>query len=73
VTYPGTTENETRELALPESARAGGGERPIEGVQVFTPTARPTCMYHKAVNQTTGEPVHVPLTNAERLITQMDT
>jgi radical SAM superfamily enzyme YgiQ (UPF0313 family) len=44
------------------------GERPVEGVQVFTPTpmTRSTCMYHAGMDPVTGEKVYVPRTFAEK-------
>ncbi|MCK7525699.1 MAG: DUF3362 domain-containing protein [Ignavibacteriales bacterium] len=62
VAHPGTTEKEARELAdfLKELERSG--EKPVEGVQIFTPTpmTRSTCMYHTGLDPITGEPVYVP-------------
>ncbi len=52
VAHPGTTEKEARELAdfLRELERSG--EKPVEGVQIFTPTpmTRSTCMYHTGLD-----------------------
>jgi hypothetical protein len=44
------------------------GEKPVEGVQIFTPTpmTRSTCLYHTGKDPVTGEKVHVPLTYAEK-------
>lgn len=68
VAHPGTTEKEARELAdfLRELERSG--ERPVEGVQIFTPTpmTRSTCMYHTGLDPITGEPVYVPRPYAEK-------
>jgi radical SAM superfamily enzyme YgiQ (UPF0313 family) len=68
VAHPGTTEKEARELAdfLKELERSG--EKPVEGVQIFTPTpmTRSTCMYHTGLDPITGEPVYVPRPYAEK-------
>lgn len=68
VAHPGTTEKEARELAdfLRELERSG--EKPVEGVQIFTPTpmTRSTCMYHTGLDPITGEPVYVPRPYAEK-------
>jgi radical SAM superfamily enzyme YgiQ (UPF0313 family) len=68
VAHPGTTDREARELAdfLRELER--GGEKPVEGVQIFTPTpmTRSTCMYHTGQDPVTGEPVYVPRPYAEK-------
>jgi radical SAM superfamily enzyme YgiQ (UPF0313 family) len=68
VAHPGTTDREARELAefLEELERSG--ERPVEGVQIFTPTpmTRSTCMYHTGKDPMTGEEVYVPRPYAEK-------
>ncbi len=68
VAHPGTSEKEARELAdfLRELER--GGEKPVEGVQIFTPTpmTRSTCMYHTGKDPITGEAVYVPRPYAEK-------
>jgi len=68
VAHPGTSEKEARELAdfLRELER--GGEKPVEGVQIFTPTpmTRSTCMYHTGKDPITGETVYVPRPYAEK-------
>jgi uncharacterized radical SAM protein YgiQ len=68
VAHPGTTETEARELAdfLGELERSG--EKPVEGVQIFTPTpmTRSTCMYHTGLDPITGESVYVPRPYAEK-------
>jgi radical SAM superfamily enzyme YgiQ (UPF0313 family) len=68
VAHPGTTDKEARELAdfLRELERSG--EKPVEGVQIFTPTpmTRSTCMYHTGLDPITGEPVYVPRPYAEK-------
>ena len=68
VAHPGTSDKEARELARHLAELEREGERPVEGVQVFTPTpmTRSTCMYHTGLNPTSGEPVHVPRTYAEK-------
>jgi radical SAM superfamily enzyme YgiQ (UPF0313 family) len=68
VAHPGTGDKEARELAdfLRELERTG--EKPVEGVQIFTPTpmTRSTCMYHAGLDPITGEPVYVPRPYAEK-------
>jgi radical SAM superfamily enzyme YgiQ (UPF0313 family) len=68
VAHPGTSEKEARELARHLEKLEREGERPVEGVQVFTPTpmTRSTCMYHTGVDPITGESVYVPRTFAEK-------
>ena len=68
VGHPGTSEKEARELARHLRALEQEGERPVEGVQVFTPTpmTRSTCMYHTGIDPVTGQPVYVPRTFAEK-------
>ena len=53
----------------PAKSGAGGeGEKPVEGVQIFTPTPMTvsTCMYHTGRDPITGEEVYVPRTFAEK-------
>lgn len=68
VAHPGTSDTEARELAdyLKELERSG--EKPVEGVQIFTPTpmTRSACMYHTGKDPITGEPVYVPRPYAEK-------
>lgn len=68
VAHPGTTDKEARELAdfLKELERSG--EKPVEGVQIFTPTpmTRSTCMYYAGKDPMTGEAVYVPRPYAEK-------
>ena len=68
VAHPGTTEKEARELAAYVRALERSGERPVEGVQIFTPTpmTRSTCMYHTGRDPMTGERVYVPRPYAEK-------
>jgi uncharacterized radical SAM protein YgiQ len=68
VAHPGTSEKEARELARQLRALQQEGERPVEGVQIFTPTpmTRSTCMYHTGVDPVTGEAVYVPRSFAEK-------
>ncbi|MGB7296431.1 MAG: YgiQ family radical SAM protein [Candidatus Aminicenantales bacterium] len=68
VAHPGTSEKEARELARHLEKLEREGERPVEGVQIFTPTpmTRSTCMYHTGIDPVTGERVHVPRTFAEK-------
>jgi len=68
VAHPGTSEKEARELARHLDKLEREGERPVEGVQIFTPTpmTRSTCMYHTGMDPITGEPVYVPRTFTEK-------
>jgi uncharacterized radical SAM protein YgiQ len=68
VAHPGTSEKEACELARHLEKLQREGERPVEGVQVFTPTpmTRSTCMYRTGVDPITCEPVYVPRTFAEK-------
>jgi uncharacterized radical SAM protein YgiQ len=68
VAHPGTSEKEARELARHLEKLARRGERPVEGVQIFTPTpmTRSTSMYHTGTDPLTGERVYVPRTFAEK-------
>lgn len=66
--HPGCSDSEANELARFIRRLEAAGERPVEGVQVFTPApmTRSTCMYHTGVIPETGEPVHVPRTFEEK-------
>jgi len=68
VGHPGTTEKEAQDLARQIQKLEREGERPVEGVQIFTPTpmTRSTCMYHTGIDPITGKPVYVPRTFAEK-------
>jgi uncharacterized radical SAM protein YgiQ len=68
VAHPGTSEKEARELARHLAKLEREGERPVEGVQIFTPTpmTRSTCMYHTGVDPISGQPVYVPRTFTEK-------
>jgi uncharacterized radical SAM protein YgiQ len=68
VAHPGSGEKEARELAREIRRLEKDGEKPVEGVQIFTPTPMTdsTCMYHTGMDPITGEPVHVPRTFAEK-------
>lgn len=68
VAHPGTTEKEARELAAFLKELERSGEKPVEGVQIFTPTpmTRSTCMYHTGKDPITGEAVYVPRPYAEK-------
>ena len=54
VAHPGTTDKEARELAEYIRALERSGEKPVEGVQIFTPTpmTRSTCMYQTGLDRT---------------------
>jgi uncharacterized radical SAM protein YgiQ len=68
VGHPGTGAKEAQELARQVRSLAKEGPRPVEGVQIFTPTpmTRSTCMYYTGKDPLTGEPVDVPRTFAEK-------
>ncbi|MDP2915921.1 MAG: YgiQ family radical SAM protein [Candidatus Aminicenantes bacterium] len=68
VAHPGSGPNEARELAREVGRLEREGERPAEGVQIFTPTPMTvsTCMYHTGLDPITGAKVHVPRTFAEK-------
>ena len=68
VAHPGTTDKEARELADFVRVLERSGEKPVEGVQIFTPTpmTRSTCMYHTGLDPITGEAVYVPRPYAEK-------
>jgi len=66
--HPGSGPKEARELAREIGRLEREGERPVEGVQIFTPTPMTvsTCMYHTGFDPATGEKVYVPRTFAEK-------
>jgi len=68
VGHPGTSEKEARELRAYVRRLESEGERPVEGVQVFTPTpmTRSTCMYYTGTDPVTGEKVYVPRPYSEK-------
>jgi uncharacterized radical SAM protein YgiQ len=68
VAHPGTGEKEARELMAAVRKLETGGEKPVEGVQIFTPTpmTRSTCMYFTGRDPRTGKEVYVPRTYAEK-------
>jgi len=68
VAHPGTSEREARELAAYLKELEKGGEKPVEGVQIFTPTpmTRSTCMYHTGKDPISGETVYIPRPYAEK-------
>ena len=68
VAHPGTGEKEARELAAYLKRLEKGGEKPVEGIQIFTPTpmTRSTCMYHAGVDPISGQSVFVPRSYAEK-------
>ncbi len=68
VAHPGTTDKEARELADYVRILERSGEKPVEGVQIFTPTpmTRSTCMYHTGKDPITGDAVYVPRPYAEK-------
>jgi uncharacterized radical SAM protein YgiQ len=68
VAHPGATMDEAAELAVFIRELQRRGERPVEGVQVFTPTpmTRSACMYHTGRDPVTGEEVYVPRTYREK-------
>jgi uncharacterized radical SAM protein YgiQ len=68
VAHPGCGEAEAQELLREVKRLEKGGEKPVEGVQIFTPTpmTRSTCTYHTGVDPITGEEVFVPRSFAEK-------
>ncbi|MCX8161286.1 MAG: YgiQ family radical SAM protein [Candidatus Saccharicenans sp.] len=68
VAHPGTTMEEARELAAYIKKLSARGEKPVEGVQIFTPTpmTRSTCMYYAGLDPETGRSVYVPRTFEEK-------
>ena len=68
VAHPGTSDKEAGELAREVRRLEAGGEKPVEGVQIFTPTpmTRSACMYWTGLDPATGEAVHVPRTFEEK-------
>ena len=68
VAHPGCGEKEARELGRALRALEKEGDKPAEGVQVFTPTpmTRSTCMYHTGLDPISGKPVCVPRSYAEK-------
>jgi uncharacterized radical SAM protein YgiQ len=67
VAHPGCGPEEARELLREVRRLEKDGDRPVEGVQIFTPTPMTlsTAMYHTGIDPRTGEPVYVPKTFAE--------
>ncbi len=68
VAHPGTTDADARALAAAVRRLEREGEKPVEGVQIFTPTpmTRSTAMYHTGRDPVTGEQVAVPRSYAEK-------
>lgn len=68
VAHPGTGKIEAEELARAVRRLEKDGERPVEGLQIFTPTpmTRSTCMYYTGIDPASGEKVFVPRTFAEK-------
>ena len=68
VAHPGTTDADARALAATVRRLEREGEKPVEGVQIFTPTpmTRSTAMYHTGKDPLTGEQVVVPRSYAEK-------
>lgn len=68
VAHPGAGDKEARELAAEVRRLEAGGEKPVEGVQIFTPTpmTRSACMYWTGRDPETGETVFVPRTFEEK-------
>jgi uncharacterized radical SAM protein YgiQ len=66
--HPGCGDEEARELAGEIKRLERDGEKPVEGVQIFTPTpmTRSTCMYHTGIDPLSGEKVFVSRTFAEK-------
>ncbi|MCJ7589702.1 MAG: YgiQ family radical SAM protein [Candidatus Aminicenantes bacterium] len=70
VAHPGSGDKEARELGRVLRALEKEGDRPAEGIQVFTPTpmTRSTCMYHTGMDPETGKPVFVPRSYEEKKV-----
>jgi uncharacterized radical SAM protein YgiQ len=68
VAHPGSGKKEAHELAGEVRRLEKEGEKPVEGVQIFTPTpmTRSTCMYYTGLDPATGEKVFVPRTFSEK-------
>jgi len=68
VGHPGNGPKEARELAREIQRLEKEGEKPVEGVQIFTPTPMTvsTCMYNTGMDPATGEKIYVPRTFAEK-------
>jgi uncharacterized radical SAM protein YgiQ len=68
VAHPGASIKEAKELARLVRGLEKAGDKPIEGIQIFTPTpmTRSTCMYHTGKDPVSGEEVYVPRTYAEK-------
>jgi uncharacterized radical SAM protein YgiQ len=68
VAHPGTTMKEAEELAVYIKKLESEGEKPVEGIQIFTPTpmTRSTCMYYTGRDPETGQTVYVPRTFEEK-------
>jgi uncharacterized radical SAM protein YgiQ len=68
VAHPGCGPEEAEALAREIKRLEREGDKPAEGVQVFTPTPMTvsTCMYHTGLDPATGEKVHVPRTFEEK-------
>jgi uncharacterized radical SAM protein YgiQ len=68
VAHPGSGPEEAEELAREIRRLEKEGEKPVEGVQIFTPTPMTvsTCMYYTGQDPISGKPVNVPRTFAEK-------
>lgn len=68
IAHPGTSEKEAKELAAYIRKLERTGEKPVEGVQIFTPTpmTRSACMYYTGIDPVTRRPVYVPRSYAEK-------
>ena len=68
VAHPGTTEADSRALEAAVRRLEREGEKPVEGVQIFTPTpmTRSTAMYYTGRDPVTGEEVAVARSYAEK-------
>ena len=68
VAHPGCGSEEAEELAREIRRLEREGDKPVEGVQIFTPTPMTpsTCMYYTGQDPATGEEVYVPRTFQEK-------
>jgi uncharacterized radical SAM protein YgiQ len=66
--HPGCGPEEAEALAREVRRLEREGDKPVEGVQVFTPTPMTvsTCMYHTGLDPATGNEVYVPRTFQEK-------
>lgn len=66
--HPGSSHKEASELACFLRRLERRGDKPVEGIQIFTPTpmTKSTCMYHTGTDPGTGDPVYIPRSYVEK-------